>query len=403
MKRAFGGLLLAVLFAPSVVRAAEGAYDLFPTAMTGTARSVALGGATIAADPDGYEAVFANPAGLSGMAGTGIDFGSDGNGVDNFVVDLNQPKSRSLNVPIKYSYAGVRYVTDSGWGVGFAASTPFDYEDTFNGATRVVRRKSAFVATNDLNDVHTRADAYTLAAGRGFLDGKLGVGAALVYTRAKTSYAFTPIAASSAAFARGVSNDAYSADFGLMGAPYKWLRAGVTYKMGYRIPFGAANNNGLPVAFTAFRDVKTPDRVLFGLRLAPYDNLRFFAQGRVIFGMKGTLVSGSDVFPGATGATVASGRTTTLDGGWGAEYVPYDVDDLTVKMWAGGYFENTGIEGTYTRYHRTAGFSFAPWFLSFNMAIDDAELYDNFVVGLGVDLLQVGKRLSKTYGWNLPL
>ena len=172
MKRALAGFLLAVLFAPAAARAAEGAYDLFPTAMTGTARSVALGGATIAADPDGYEAVFANPAGLSGMAGTGIDFGSDGNGVDNFVVDLNQPKSRSLNVPIKYSYAGVRYVTGSGWGVGFAASTPFDYEDTFNGTTRVVRRRSTFVATNDLNDVHTRADAYTLAAGRGFLDGQ---------------------------------------------------------------------------------------------------------------------------------------------------------------------------------------------------------------------------------------
>ncbi len=37
------------------------------------------------------------------------------------------------------------------------------------------------------------------------------------------------------------------------------------------------------------------------------------------------------------------------------------------------------------------------------MAIDQAEFYNNFVVGLGVDLLGVAKRVSRTYGWNLPL
>ena len=48
----------------------------------------------------------------SGVTGTGFDFGSDGNTVDNFVVDLNDPKSRSLNIPIKYSYYGARLVFD---------------------------------------------------------------------------------------------------------------------------------------------------------------------------------------------------------------------------------------------------------------------------------------------------
>ena len=89
--------------------------------------------------------------------------------------------------------------------------------------------------------------------------------------------------------------------------------------------------------------------------------------------------------------------------GWGVEYVPYDVDDLTIRLRAGGYFENTGLEGGYTRYHRTAGFAFEPWFLSISMAIDDAEFYNNFVVGVGVDLLSVAKRTSRMYGWNLPL
>lgn len=400
MKKLLAACLLA--FAP-LARAASGAYNVFPTAVTGSARDVGLGGAVVS-DPDGYEGVFINPAGMSGLTGNGIDFGSDGNNVDNFVVNLNDPKSRSLNIPIKYSYTGLRYVTDSGWGLGFAAQTPFTLDDVFNGTTRAVRRKgNVFVATGDINEVLTQADTYTLAAGKSFFEGKLGVGAALNYTRVNSRYNFTPVVSSSAPFTRAINGDAFAGDVGLLLQPAKWVRFGMTYKMGYRVPFDDSNNAGLPVAFTAFRDVRTPDRFLFGLRLAPRDDVHLFAQARFIRGMKDTLVSGSDVFPGISGATVESGRNTVLTGSWGLEYIAYDSDDLGAKLWAGGYLEDANIQGGYTRYHRTAGFNLAPWFLSLNMAIDQAELYNNFVVGLGVDLLQVGKRLSKTYGWNLPL
>ena len=387
----------------TAAKGAAGTYDVFPTAAIGTARTVALGGATSAVDPDGYEAVFANPAGMSGMAGKGLDFGSDGNSVDNVVVDLNNPNARSLDVPFKYSYGGARYVTDSGWGLGAAVSTPFNYDDQFSGTTRVIKGKNSFVGSGDQNDVHTQGTSYAVGGGRSFLDGKFGLGADLSYVEATTQYSFTPISSSSSPFSRSVSNDAISLDAGLLGLPYKWLRVGLLYKMGYRIPFNASHNTDLPVAFTAYRDLKTPDRVLLGLRLAPYQNLRIFLQGRVVFAMKNTFVSGSGVFPSTTGNTVASGQTTTLDGGWGIEYIPYDVDDLTIRLRAGGYFENTGIEGGYTRYHRTAGFAFEPWFFSVSMAIDDAEFYNNFVVGFGVDLLSVARRTSKMYGWNLPL
>ncbi len=85
-------LLAAALLPLATAAGAASTYNVFPTAAIGTARTVALGGATSAVDPDGYEAVFANPAGMSGMAGRGLDFGSDGNSVDNFVVDLGQPE-----------------------------------------------------------------------------------------------------------------------------------------------------------------------------------------------------------------------------------------------------------------------------------------------------------------------
>ena len=403
-------LSAAALFALAAGAAAQtipsgevGAYDVFPRAAIGTARTVALGGATGAVDPDGYEAVFANPAGMSGMAGTGLDFGSDGNTVDNVVVDLNNPKARSLDHPFKYSYGGVRYVTASGWGLGAAVQTPFNFNDEFRGTTRVVNGASSIIATGDQNAIHTEGAAYELGAGRSFDDGKYGFGASISYVTAETDYSFTPVLPSSAPFSRTAVGDAVSFGVGVLARPYRWLRAGLFYKQGYRIPFADSLNTGLPVALNAFEDLRSPNRLTLGVRLAPYENLRFFFQGRVVFGMNDTFISGSGVFPTALGNTVASGQAATLDGGWGVEYVPYDVEDLTVKFRAGGYFENTGIEGGYTRYHRTAGFAFEPWCFSLSMAIDDAEFYNNFVVGFGVDLLDVAKRTSKMYGWNLPL
>ena len=380
-----------------------GAYNVFPTAAIGTARTVALGGATSAVDPDGYEAVFANPAGMSGMAGTGLDFGSDGNTVDNVVVNLNDPQAHALDRPFKYSYGGVRYVTESGWGLGAAVQTPFNFNDEFRGNTQVIGGSNAFVATGDQNAIRTKGTGYALGGGRSFDDGKFGVGASVSYITAEEDYSFTPVSTSSAAFSRSVSGDTFTFGVGALARPYRWLRVGLLYRRGYRIPFDDSHNAGLPVNITAFQDLRSPDRLSLGVRLAPYENLRFFLQGRVLFGMKDTFVSGSGVFPSAVDNTVASGQTTTLDGAWGVEYVPYDVDDLTVKLRAGGYFESTGIEGGFTRYHNTAGFAFEPWFFSVSMAIDQAQFYNNFVVGFGVDLLNVAKRTSKMYGWNLPL
>ena len=398
-------MLLAVLLMgfAVVARGQSTDYNVFPTAVTGSARTVALAGSIIS-DPDGYESVFVNPAGLSGLGGSGIDFGSDGNNVDNVVVDLNDPTSRSLNVPIKYSYSGLRFVTDSGWGLGFAAQTPFIVDDVFNGTTRAVRRKgTVFVATGDINEVISSADSYTLAAGKSFLGDKLAVGVALNYTRVRSKYEFTPIVSGGLPFNRSATNNAFSGDLGMIAAPTKWLRLGAVYKMGYRVRFSPALNEGLPVAFIPFRDVQTPDRLAIGLRLAPREELRLYAQARAIFAMRDTVVSGSDVFPGAAGATLQSGRKTTLTGAWGLEYIPYDKSDLVVKFWAGGYMEDTNIQGGYTRYHHTAGFSRAPWFLSFNMAIDRSEFYNNFVVGLGVDLLKAATRTANKYGWKLPI
>ena len=396
--------LAAVIFVLSSAAArAESSYDAFPKAATGSARTVALGGAVVA-DPDGYEAVFVNPAGLSGLAGTGFDFGSDGNTVDNFVVDLDDPKSRSLNVPIKYSYYGARLVLD-GWGLGVAAQTPFSFDDEFNGTSRVRRSgRTTTVSNTDLNQISNSAQTYTLAAAKSFLGGAAAAGIALDYTRASEHYDFIPVVSpSSTAVSRQSAGNAFSANFGLLWQPRKWLRAGAVYRMGYGVAFDPGLNKGLPNQLAPFRDLKTPDRLTFGLRLAPRDDFRLFLQGRLVNGMSGTTVVGSGIFPGSPGSTVESGRRATLEGAWGAEYVLYDKDDLGAKIWAGGYLEDANIQGGYTRYHRTAGFTFQPWFIGVSMAIDDAELYNNFVVGVGVDLLKVATRVANKYHWKLPI
>lgn len=398
LRLSFLGALLFVSVAH-----AEPVYDAFTKSVTGSARTVALGGA-IAADPDGYEAVFVNPAGLSGMVGTGIDFGSDGNTVDNFVVDLNDPKSRSLNIPIKYSYYGARWVGER-WGFGMAAQTPFSFDDEFSGTSRVLRKGLVTTVTNaDSNLIKNSAATYTLAVARSFWDGTAGAGVSLDYTRATERYEFIPVVSpSSTAITREQSGTAVTANLGLLWQPRRWLRAGLVYKSGFEIGFSPTLNRGLPNRLTPFRDLKTPDRLTLGLRLAPRDDLHVFLQGRVTKGMNDTFIVGSGIFPNSPGAVIESGRQTTLEGGWGVEYIVYDKDDLGFKLWGGGYLEDANIQGGYSRYHRTAGFAFSPWFISLNMAVDDAELYNNFVVGLGVDLLKAAERVSKKYGWKLPI
>ncbi len=199
-------------------------------------------------------------------------------------------------------------MTDSGWGLGAGAQTPFNYDDTFNGTTKVVRGKSSFVGTGDVNDVNTSGTGYALGGGRGFLGRKVrSRGGSQLRRGHDEKYNYTPVVTPGAHRSSVPSPTTRSpVDAGLLGQPYKWLRAGALYKMGYRIPFNSSHNAGLPVAFSAYNDLKTPDRVLLGLRLSPYDNLRFFLQGRVTFAMKDTFVGGSGRVPGTAGNTVAS-------------------------------------------------------------------------------------------------
>lgn len=383
------------------------AYSIFNPAASGSARTVALGGA-VGAIVDDYAATFTNPAGLAGLRGGGLDFGSDSNQADNFVVDLDDPKSRSLSVPLRYSYFGVRYITDSGWGIGFAQQAPFQDDSTFAGTTtrRVTGRRGSttivVAPSSDETETQLTANTYTLAVGRRLLDGKLGVGAALDFNRVVESFEFRPLGGS-ATFDRRITRDNVSGDFGAVARPVKWLQAGLVYKMGYRVGFDASLNRSLPQGTVFFHDVKMPDRFAASLAWLPHSKFSLFAQGDYVPGMRDTFVVGSGISPNSPESVVEAGRYATFAGRWGAEVIPIDEPDLTFKLWAGGYLENTGIQGGYSRYHRTAGFGLSPWFLSLSMAVDDTENYNNFVVGLGVDLLQASSRVAKRYGWKLPL
>ena len=406
MSKAAAAVLLLAL--PASGWAANSAYNFSPTAVEGSARAVGTGG-SILASPKDYSAVFVNPAGLGGLAGDGVDFGSDSNSIDNFVVDVSNPKARALNDPLKFSFFGFRYVTENGWGFGFAEQTPYQLDDAFSGTTKVTRggRGGGTVTGKDSTEIKATTTIYTLAAAKSYLDKRLSVGLAANYIQLSESYDFQPgLAGGTPVSHLRATNDAFSADVGLLAQPYKWLQAAAVFKMGWRVPFEASRNadalgsNNLPVQ--AFRDGKSPDKLSLGLRWAPSRYFSLMTQSNIVFGMKDTAVVGSGLFPGVDGS-LSVGQTTTIDGHWGFEVIPVDEPDLTMKFWAGGYLENTGIQGGYTRYHRTAGASFQPWFLGLSMAIDDAELYNNFTVGLGIDMLEVAQRVSKKYGWKLPL
>jgi len=390
---------LAVLawLAPAAPCAAA-SLDAYAPSVSGSARQVGLAGANLA-DPSDYSSVFVNPAGLAGLSGKGLDFGADSDSVENFVVDLEDPKSRVLNDPLRHNYVGVRYVTESGWGLGLAAQRPFDETDSFDVQTRrKIGGRTVTVRTGDAAVLKTAVNTYSLAAAKTFLDGRLAVGLALNYNRVDQDFAFEP-EVSSMAYANSATHGSFTGDVGLLAAPRNWLKLALVYKMGTRVGFGES----LRPQLSAFPDVKTPDRLSFGFSLQPHRMVRLYGKSTYVFAMSDTMVMGSGLFPRAPHAVVATGRYDTVSGHAGLEFVPLDAPDLTIRFWGGGYYEETGVQGGYDRIHRTAGFSFEPWFLSVAFAIDDAEHYNNFCAGVGVDVFQAARRVARSMGKELPL
>lgn len=385
---------------------ATAAYNFYPTAVEGSARSVGLGGSSLALPKD-YSAVFVNPAGLGGLAGDGIDFGSDSSNIDNFVVDTSNPKAKALNDPIQFANYGLRYVSADGWGFGFAAQTPYKLDDAFSGTSKIVGRKSGkTVITTGLDQTEIQATSriYSIGLAKTYLDRRLSVGMTVNYIQARETYDFAPVFTTTAPVHLGATGDAFSADLGVLGRPVEWLQLAAVYKMGYRVAFDPARNaqaKGTLGPVTAFRDAETPDRVSLGAAWMPSRYFRAFVSGDLVLPTKNTVVVGSNLFPGGTGVLTV-GHSETLDGHWGLELIPIDEPDLTIRLWGGGYLEDTAIQGGYRRYHRTAGLAFEPWFLNFSVADDDAEYYNNFTIGLGVDILGVASRVSKARGWALP-
>ena len=388
-------LFLILLSQPAF---ANQAFDAYSSSVLGTARQVALGGAALA-DPKDYSAVFANPAGLSGLATSGLDFGSDASSIQNSVVNLDNPSARTLNAPLSYNFYGVRYVRDKSWGIGFTVETPFSEDDLFNAQTRQrIGGKTVVITTADMDELKAKVTTYSLGFGKSFLDHRLGLGATLNYHQMDQSFQFTPVKTTSAPYSNSATHSTFSGDLGLLAQPWPWLRATLVYKMGYGTAFGES----LQPQMTAFPDVKSPDHLDMGVAWLPNRMFRLFAASHLVFGMNNTVILGSGLFPSSSGRILA-GRYTTIDGHWGCEFIPIDEPDLTIRLWGGGYLEETGAEGDFERYHRTAGLAFEPWFFNVNVAADDAPMFFNFTAGVGVDVLQLARYTAKAFGKDISL
>jgi hypothetical protein len=324
------------------------------------------------------------------------------------VVDTSNPQSKALNDPIEFSNYGLRYVSADGWGWGFAAQTPYKLDDAFSGTSKIVGRKAGKTITTtglDQTEIQAVSRIYSIALAKTYLDRKLSVGMTVNYIQARETYDFTPVFPTTAPVHLGATGDAFTADLGVLGRPVSWLQLAAVYKMGYRVAFDPTRNNlalGTRGPVTAFRDAETPDRVSLGVAWMPSRYFRAFVSGDLVLPTKDTVVVGSNLFPGGTGVLTV-GHSETLDGHWGLELIPIDEPDLTIRFWGGGYMEDTAIQGGYRRYHRTAGLAFEPWFLNFSVADDDAEYYNNFTIGVGVDIMGVASRVSKYNGWTLPI
>lgn len=382
--------------------AAALSYYAHSTAAAGSAKHIALGGAVVAA-PDGYAMVFLNPAGLAGLSGAGIDFGSDGNRISNFVPDLNNPQNRSLDTEINYSYAGARYIHSDGWGFGYVAQTPYAVDDSFMDMT-TVRKPDLATPPPFANESRVRLSlrSHTAAYGRAFLDKSLGVGVAVNFIEGRESFDFS-LAHKNPHISEKTTARTMTADLGLLTRPRSWVQLGATYRMGYRLDFDESLNARLPAGVTWFRDAKVPHRVAFGAAFWLQGRFKLLLQGTRTFRTSDTAVPGSALFAGQSQDAVTVGQNDSSTWHWGSEVIVFKKADICIKAWGGGYLEETGVEGGFTRYHNTAGLQYSPWFFDFSIAVDRAVLYDNFSVGLGVDILALVQRIAKKRGWKLPV
>src|SRR5581483_2083830 len=189
-----------------------------------------------------------------------------------------------------------------------------------------------------------------------FSDGLYGLGLAFHYNTITERY---DVSAPTGAQSTMQTGDGLSADLGALWHPFSWFNAGAAYHMGYRIRFDTSVNNSLlppdpSIRTRAYRDVTVPHRVVTGIGFLPYgEKIRVLLQGDFMPKSGDSVLVGSGLFSGQ-GGSVAEGRYNAFGFHWGLESIPVHYSDLCVKFWAGGYWEDTRIQGGYSRYHNTA-------------------------------------------------
>jgi hypothetical protein len=335
------------------------AYSGWNATVSGDVRTIGMAGATVGL-ADTFLAASDNPGGLAMTLQ-----GADENYVTNQVSDSHV---QNPNSPNETESLGVA-VSLHPWAFSLGLVTTSREGQTY-----------AIPNTPGFNSVTVTSRELRMAASRLLLDDRLSVGLSLNIGQGEEEI--------EPQFQSGPTSVDHV------------YRVGATFGGQYQLPnhFLLGASYALPVTYSFsgagaasqlpgfYQPIVVPERFAMGLGWIPNRNARMdfsvFAVGR----SPNAALIRDDV--------TQIGTHDTFQPRLGAAYVFADFKNVKATAFGGTYFEWSRIDGESNRVHATGGLEVKPYVFTVGIGTDLSSGYSNFILSVGVDLLQVLERVK---------
>ncbi len=350
-------LLLAGVTSPHAARAdtlpyteRTQSYSAMPSTVHGDIRTVGMAGATFGL-ADSFLASLDNPAGLA-MTIPPADLKLLSNEVRDGNVQAFNNTLTSYDIGLALRLGR--------WGFSVGYVSPYAEGHTYDLLTGPNHTAAPYVTTRELR----------FAVARIFLHDRLAVGASLNLGQSATS------------LPPGFAHDSYAIG-ATVGVSYRLplrliLGAGLTTPMSYAGSTEAGQ--GAPIA-GFFQPVNAPWHGGLGIGWLQNRFLRADFSLSIIGGSRGAALLGNN--------SAVFSSAVTVQPHLGVGYSFLDFKQLKANVFVGGYYEPSRVEGLSSRTHATAGMEISMWGGQLGAAIDRSSNYTNFILGIGVDVIDL--------------
>lgn len=331
-------------------------FTVVGTSPYGDIQSVGMSGATLGIENSFFSGLD-NPAGLA-MTLDHTDFSF----TEDTVYDGNIQNS---NNPTFRNTLGLA-VSGYPWGFSLGYVVPYTEGQTYS-------------LNNDNYALQTSVREFRLSAAHVFLDNRVALGLGLTLGQAQNKMT---VASSGANYAE----QSYAIG-GTLGASIQLpqhLLVGLSYSLPMHYAFSMQGPT--PGISNYFQSIEVPSRIGLGLGWIPN---RFFRADFSTF-----LIGPSPNAALLRDDSILVGQNYTFMPRLGVGYNFVDYGLIKATAYAGTYLEISRINNTPSRLHATFGLQANPWIFYVGGGFDISANYDNYLFSLGLDLVELMKKLD---------